>query len=118
MIRFSSLETYKQQFIEFDLDSSGDIDLMELKMMMENMGKAKTHLGDFTTVKTIYSIPIYPMAIYRFATITGLNFVLSSTLYWQAPYILARLWRSLFCCYDSVLNEAQGRLECVNWCTG
>jgi len=35
---------YKKQFMEFDLDNSGDIDLMELKMMMEKLDQAKTHL--------------------------------------------------------------------------
>lgn len=38
------IETYKRQFIEFDLDHSGDIDIMELKMMLEKLGQAKTHL--------------------------------------------------------------------------
>lgn len=38
------LEGYKRQFIEFDLDCSGDIDLMELKQMLEKLGQAKTHL--------------------------------------------------------------------------
>lgn len=32
------------KFIEFDLDHSGDIDIMELKMMLEKLGQAKTHL--------------------------------------------------------------------------
>ncbi|XP_077987180.1 allograft inflammatory factor 1-like [Glandiceps talaboti] len=40
----AKLESYKKQFMEFDLDNSGDIDLMELKMMMEKLGQAKTHL--------------------------------------------------------------------------
>ncbi|XP_060070443.1 allograft inflammatory factor 1-like [Ylistrum balloti] len=35
---------YKDQFMEFDLDNSGDIDIMELKQMMEKLGCAKTHL--------------------------------------------------------------------------
>lgn len=39
-----SLQDYKKQFMEFDLDNSGDIDIMELKMMMEKLGQAKTHL--------------------------------------------------------------------------
>ena len=39
-----TLEAYKKQFMEFDLDNSGDIDLMELKMMMEKLDQAKTHL--------------------------------------------------------------------------
>jgi len=38
------LESYKSQFMEFDEDNSGDIDLMELKRMMEKLGQAKTHL--------------------------------------------------------------------------
>merc|ERR1712079_831714 len=38
------LEAYKKQFMEFDLDNSGDIDIMELKQMMEKLGQAKTHL--------------------------------------------------------------------------
>ncbi|XP_057317354.1 allograft inflammatory factor 1-like [Hydractinia symbiolongicarpus] len=39
-----TLEKYKKQFMEYDLDNSGDIDLMELKMMMEKLEQAKTHL--------------------------------------------------------------------------
>ncbi|CAH3037413.1 unnamed protein product, partial [Pocillopora meandrina] len=38
------LEGYKKQFMEFDEDNSGDIDIMELKRMMEKLGQAKTHL--------------------------------------------------------------------------
>jgi Ca2+-binding EF-hand superfamily protein len=38
------LESYKRQFMEFDEDDSGDIDIMELKRMMEKLGQAKTHL--------------------------------------------------------------------------
>ena len=38
------LESYKKQFIEFDENNSGDIDIMELKRMMEKLGQAKTHL--------------------------------------------------------------------------
>eukprot|EP00049_Salpingoeca_infusionum_P026515 m.26137 g.26137 ORF g.26137 m.26137 type:complete len:154 (+) comp8797_c0_seq1:441-902(+) len=38
------LEQYKVKFMEFDEDASGDIDIMELKRMMEKMGQAKTHL--------------------------------------------------------------------------
>lgn len=39
-----SLEIYKKQFMSYDLDNSGDIDLMELKMMMEKLDQAKTHI--------------------------------------------------------------------------
>ncbi|XP_030845527.1 allograft inflammatory factor 1-like [Strongylocentrotus purpuratus] len=38
------LNSYKEQFMEFDEDCSGDIDLMELKRMMEKLDQAKTHL--------------------------------------------------------------------------
>ncbi|CAI8017810.1 Allograft inflammatory factor 1 [Geodia barretti] len=38
------LESYKRQFMEFDENNSGDIDIMELKRMMEKLGQAKTHL--------------------------------------------------------------------------
>ncbi|XP_041472898.1 allograft inflammatory factor 1-like [Lytechinus variegatus] len=38
------LQEYKKQFMEFDEDRSGDIDIMELKRMMEKLGQAKTHL--------------------------------------------------------------------------
>ncbi|XP_069124189.1 allograft inflammatory factor 1-like [Argopecten irradians] len=38
------LVKYKDQFMEFDLDNSGDIDIMELKQMMEKLDCAKTHL--------------------------------------------------------------------------
>ena len=38
------LLAYKGQFMEFDEDNSGDIDIMELKRMMERLGQAKTHL--------------------------------------------------------------------------
>uniref|UniRef100_UPI0039802469 EF-hand domain-containing protein n=1 Tax=Salmonella sp. s54925 TaxID=3159674 RepID=UPI0039802469 len=40
----ASLTTYKAQFMDFDEDNSGDIDIMELKRMMEKLGQAKTHL--------------------------------------------------------------------------
>lgn len=38
------LKAYKLQFMEFDENNSGDIDIMELKRMMEKLGQAKTHL--------------------------------------------------------------------------
>lgn len=38
------LNEYKAKFMEYDLDNSGDIDIMELKQMMEKLGQAKTHL--------------------------------------------------------------------------
>jgi len=38
------LEQFKVKFMEYDLDHSGDIDIMELKQMMEKLDQAKTHL--------------------------------------------------------------------------
>lgn len=37
------LQSFKAQFMEFDLDNSGDIDQMELKQMLEKLGQPKTH---------------------------------------------------------------------------
>lgn len=39
-----TLERYQKQFMEYDLDHSGDIDIMELKAMMERLSQAKTNL--------------------------------------------------------------------------
>jgi len=38
------LNAYKQQFMQRDTDSSGDIDLMELKSWMTELKQSKTHL--------------------------------------------------------------------------
>lgn len=38
------LAKYQKQFMEFDENNSGDIDMMELKRMMEKLGQPKTHL--------------------------------------------------------------------------
>jgi len=38
------LEQYKAQFIRFDEDASGDIDLMELSRMLEKLEQPKTRL--------------------------------------------------------------------------
>ena len=38
------LQDYKKQFISYDTDHSGDIDEFELKLMMEALDQAKTHL--------------------------------------------------------------------------
>lgn len=37
------LTQYKEKFLEFDLDTSGDINFMSLKRMLEKLGSAKTH---------------------------------------------------------------------------
>ncbi|KAK6170215.1 hypothetical protein SNE40_018663 [Patella caerulea] len=38
------LENYKKQFMEYDNDQSGDLNIMDVKIMMEKLGQAKTHL--------------------------------------------------------------------------
>lgn len=38
------LQEYKGQFIECDQDLSGDLNLMDVKYMLEKLGQAKTHL--------------------------------------------------------------------------
>jgi len=40
----TKLKSYKDQFMEFDMDNSGDIDFEELKLMLEKIGQPKTHL--------------------------------------------------------------------------
>ncbi|XP_067674330.1 allograft inflammatory factor 1-like [Haliotis asinina] len=38
------LEAYKLKFMECDRDHSGDLDMMDVKYMLEKLGQAKTHL--------------------------------------------------------------------------
>ncbi|XP_048587680.1 allograft inflammatory factor 1 [Nematostella vectensis] len=38
------LKSYKKQFMEYDTDCSGEIDIVKLKLVMEKLGQAKTHL--------------------------------------------------------------------------
>lgn len=38
------LISYKRQFVQFDEDASGDLNIMDVKRMMEKLGQAKTHL--------------------------------------------------------------------------
>ena len=40
----TALEEFKRKFMLYDVDNSGGIDLMELKMMLEKLGVPKTHL--------------------------------------------------------------------------
>lgn len=47
------LLAYKHQFMEFDLDNSGDIDFMELKHMLEKIGQPKTHLECKKMIKEV-----------------------------------------------------------------
>jgi len=47
------LHSYLVQFMEFDMDNSGDIDFEELKLMLEKMGQPKTHLECKKMIKEI-----------------------------------------------------------------
>jgi len=38
------LETFKKQFMTYDMSNSGDIDEFELKLMLEKLGQARTHM--------------------------------------------------------------------------
>ncbi|KAM4661816.1 allograft inflammatory factor 1-like [Discoglossus pictus] len=38
------LMSFKKKYMDFDLNDKGEIDMMSLKMMMEKLGVAKTHL--------------------------------------------------------------------------
>ncbi|KAM4696528.1 allograft inflammatory factor 1-like [Rhinophrynus dorsalis] len=38
------LVSFKKKYMDFDLNNQGEIDLMGLKMMLEKLGVAKTHL--------------------------------------------------------------------------
>ncbi|EGG22738.1 calcium-binding protein [Cavenderia fasciculata] len=38
------IQKYKEQFMAYDVNNSGDIDMMELKLMLERVGQTKTHL--------------------------------------------------------------------------
>eukprot|EP01132_Coremiostelium_polycephalum_P004862 gene4862-6059_t len=40
----ATIEKYKQKFMLYDVNNSGDIDEFELKLMMEKIGQPKTHL--------------------------------------------------------------------------
>jgi len=47
------LLSYKKQFLEFDMDNSGDIDFHELKLMLEKIGQPKTHLECKKMIKEV-----------------------------------------------------------------
>jgi len=49
----AKLKAYKDQFMEFDMDNSGDIDFEELKLMLEKIGQPKTHLECKKMIKEI-----------------------------------------------------------------
>lgn len=52
---FSILEIkeYKATFVKYDMDKSGFIDMMELKLMMEKLGAPQTHLGLKAMIKEV-----------------------------------------------------------------
>ncbi|NP_001086148.1 allograft inflammatory factor 1-like L homeolog [Xenopus laevis] len=47
------LMSFKKKYMEFDLNHQGELDMMGLKKMMENLGAAKTHLE---VKKLIYEV--------------------------------------------------------------
>ncbi|KAK7107200.1 hypothetical protein V1264_015157 [Littorina saxatilis] len=49
------LQQYKKKFIECDLDMSGDLNLMDVKYMLEKLGQAKTHLELKKMIKEVDS---------------------------------------------------------------
>jgi len=49
----AKLKSYKNQFMEFDADNSGDIDFQELKLMLEKIGQPKTHLECKKMIKEV-----------------------------------------------------------------
>ncbi|KAL8581697.1 hypothetical protein ACOMHN_043115 [Nucella lapillus] len=49
------LQQYKKKFIECDRDQSGDLNLMDVKYMLEKLGQAKTHLELKKMIKEVDS---------------------------------------------------------------
>jgi len=49
----ATLERYKQMFITYDVNASGDLDVMEVKYMLEKMGQAKTHMEIQKMIKEV-----------------------------------------------------------------
>ncbi|XP_076445024.1 allograft inflammatory factor 1-like [Babylonia areolata] len=49
------LQQYKKKFIECDQDMSGDLNLMDVKYMLEKLGQAKTHLELKKMIKEVDS---------------------------------------------------------------
>jgi len=47
------LKEFEKMFSKFDKDGSGSLDLMELKMMMEDMKLPQTHLGLKAIIKEL-----------------------------------------------------------------
>lgn len=49
------LQAYKQKFIENDQDMSGDLNVMDVKYMMEKLDQAKTHLEVMKMIREVDS---------------------------------------------------------------
>jgi hypothetical protein len=47
------IKEFKKQFTKYDVDRSGFIDMMELKLMMEKLGEPQTHLGLKAMIKEV-----------------------------------------------------------------
>uniref|UniRef100_A0A0B6ZJF0 Allograft inflammatory factor 1-like EF-hand domain-containing protein n=1 Tax=Arion vulgaris TaxID=1028688 RepID=A0A0B6ZJF0_9EUPU len=49
------LQEYKAKFIECDRDLSGDLNVMDVKYLLEHLGQAKTHLEVVKMIKEVDS---------------------------------------------------------------
>ncbi|CAG5131483.1 unnamed protein product, partial [Candidula unifasciata] len=49
------LQEFKAKFIECDRDFSGDLDVMDVKYLLEQLGQAKTHLEVMKMIKEVDS---------------------------------------------------------------
>ncbi|XP_055888954.1 allograft inflammatory factor 1-like [Biomphalaria glabrata] len=49
------LQEYKAKFIECDQDLSGDLDVMDVKYLLQKLGQAKTHLEVISMIKEVDS---------------------------------------------------------------
>lgn len=47
------LQEFKKKFIECDRDKSGDLNVMDVKYLMEKLGQAKTHLEVVNMIKEV-----------------------------------------------------------------
>ncbi|XP_003388833.2 PREDICTED: EF-hand domain-containing protein D2-like [Amphimedon queenslandica] len=47
------IKEYRKIFVKYDVDKSGFIDFMELKLMMEKLGEPQTHLGLKAMIKEV-----------------------------------------------------------------
>ena len=66
------LQGYKQQFMKYDMDHSGDINEFELKLMMEKLDQVKT-FGSLGKAESFVFHTLVPVCFYN----QSLNFLLN-----------------------------------------